>query len=797
MTRQPGQNRTSQRTIPPLPSVEDEAISLAREYGTSIVSFPAEEPQSRGDVDQNPMLMEVHEHNPERRFVIVLNSDKGSDAGPDDDFQNQRNETSPKIDLSEPVNEKRHRRNSMTRLADKQELPRLDTDMGADRTPAHHRSKSTASATRPDFFSQTQPRPYGDPLLSPEVTKHGPNSRDKRYYGHGRAPSDVPKPPTRTTQPAANERSSDDRRNRHSLAPSALGRSQTVVETGRSTDWDSEHRLRDETPSPRKDVKEGPVRNRRQDWNESGKAASAHGSREHSRHVGRTPVIVDDEREQAGNSESLNGNDWRARSPSRTRTMPVSAKSDFISEGTPLNYYNQMPPNPADEYDVITHDRLKPHLPYPDDDDVIASWDGVQQGSGHDTHLYTQPIPTVVMPHISPLASGLTAANNTRVGAPPIAATNAPQSWQPHIFDLKRDGIRLDNPIGSFRRYSENIDGGQPQLPDCRRTEPVTGKMDWLTLPRTDFNICPDCYGSVFADTEYRTHFQPMLRPTGSPIACDFGSSPWYRIAWLLTLKSRKTDLHIFHQVANVMSTSRNQPCPVDRKATRNWLTVRDPCTKRPVPDFTVCYQCARTVEALLPNLTGIFVPVDSRSEPTRAICALHFTSERREFVLYFDTFETTSDKALTANQPPNVANLATDLRSFSITNECREDRPISDGYWHIMQFLPQFTVCEECFNDTVRPQLMEDSVIARNFYKEPRKLAVATCQLYSQRMREIFKKACRRNDPKYLEDKVLERMSIEQDIHGRLVKLDRSGHDDAWTDEQVEKLIREWKKWE
>jgi hypothetical protein len=102
-----------------------------------------------------------------------------------------------------------------------------------------------------------------------------------------------------------------------------------------------------------------------------------------------------------------------------------------------------------------------------------------------------------------------------------------------------------------------------------------------------------------------------------------------------------------------------------------------------------------------------------------------------------------------------------------------------------------------ECFDEVVRPQLSDDNIIARNFYREPEKLEVATCQLYSERMREVFRKACRRNDPKYLEAKVLERQEVEADIHGQLMELDRSGHYDDYVQEKVDRLIREWSKWE
>jgi hypothetical protein len=63
--------------------------------------------------------------------------------------------------------------------------------------------------------------------------------------------------------------------------------------------------------------------------------------------------------------------------------------------------------------------------------------------------------------------------------------------------------------------------------------------------------------------------------------------------------------------------------------------------------------------------------------------------------------------------------------------------------------------------------------------------------------MRDVFRRACRTNDTEYLATSVRERARKENEIHSKLLKLDRKGHDSAWTAEQVKKLVDEWKKWE
>lgn len=387
------------------------------------------------------------------------------------------------------------------------------------------------------------------------------------------------------------------------------------------------------------------------------------------------------------------------------------------------------------------------------------------------------------------------AADKARVAEEPAEEPEEPPEESPEA----EDAARQETPEAeAVRRHSKQTEAsGATGFPECRRKHPVVGLVDWLTLPRTDFNICPDCYVAVFAKTEYRNSFQPMLRPSDRPISCDFGIGPWYRIAWLLTLKNKLPDLRLFRSVADVISATQNVPCPGDRTTTRNWLTLFNPYTRQLIYDFTICPQCARIIQALLPNLKGIFIPIDPRSEITKGLCAMRFKPKRKRFVIYFDAMETASDQAFSKNEGPDIESLSQKVERIATISECQEDTPISNGCWHTMQLLRSLSVCGECFDEVVRPLINDGNVLARSFYIKPQRLPLATCQLYSPRMREIFQKACRWNDRKYLEAKVLERMDIEAMIHDKLAKLDRSSGNDEWLGEQVDKLIQEWKKWE
>ena len=290
-------------------------------------------------------------------------------------------------------------------------------------------------------------------------------------------------------------------------------------------------------------------------------------------------------------------------------------------------------------------------------------------------------------------------------------------------------------------------------------------------------------------------------RPREKKIACDFGSTPWYRIAYLLTLKNRIPDLRLFGEIDSVESdvAARNQACSGNRRTARLWHSIRNPATGRFIPDFTVCYECSKTVEVLLPNLRGVLARLDGPAEATRGTCAMHFTIERRRFTLLFDALETASDSALAVGSSPDIAALAEDIDALVSVPECREDTPLPNSRWYVMEQLPELTVCEACFHEVVEPRQASGEAgkdMARSFYL--RKLAGAnTCQLYSQRMRDVFTNACREGKLGMLEESVLERRKVENRVRNQLAKMDQEEGRSKEQDEAIEQLVQYWKRWE
>lgn len=813
------------RTPLRLAFVEDEAASLARELGGLAISQSSDdEIPSRGDINQEPVMVEVFEHNPERRFVFLPNPSQKSKPITEEDSSgsekrrsgtreytserrfvfvpkpSQTSNTTSEDDKSGSNNRRKARQENdddgagITRkyepVFDDQpdsasEHLKLDTDMREGRKPERQRARSSIGA-KPREYSARPSAKASDELLSSEAIKHGSGRREKAYYGYGTPTDSGSRSHQRSYSNLAGEGRRDKDSRRESPGPSTRKRSDSNAESNRprglstvSNGRPSESRYRESSRKDRRDTVSKPRSpTKRREESRSSDENGASFPRADRRRRNSTLVRQDQqpflipEKDRAGNSRT------------HSRPPPVPPHREPFS--TPAD---AIAINPRSSVTLpSTNDERSSYIPYTNRDRSKDAY--IPTATSKPASSQRPSTPSASMPSFPTRPA-------ERIFELPTSAayTTSGASWLVHSG---RDDRPVDSEIGSYRRYFEESNGnGTPKLQQCRRTVPVAGKTDWLTLPRTDFNICPECFQGTFGNSEYRTLFHTMLRPTDKAISCEFGSGPWYRIAWLLTLKAKRQDLQLLNQVDNVAAASRGQPCPITRRAIRYWFTIRDPYTRRPVKDFTVCHQCAKTVESLLPNLMGIFVPLDSRSEPIQSVCSLHFTPHRKRFASYFDTLETASDRALRAKGPPDGSELALRLDKISSIPECCEDSAVADVKWHFMQFLPRFTVCQECFLEVVQPKLKDENILARNFYKDAQRLPLATCQLYSARMREVFGLACRRNDPKYLEAKVIERLEVEADIHGKLVTLDRMDYDQVWKEQQVGKLIREWERFE
>ena len=138
---------------------------------------------------------------------------------------------------------------------------------------------------------------------------------------------------------------------------------------------------------------------------------------------------------------------------------------------------------------------------------------------------------------------------------------------------------------------------------------------------------------------------------------------------------------------------------------------------------------------------------------------------------------------------------------------DCRRQRAIL-GTWHYIPELPEFTVCEDCYDDVVRPlALAAQKTLARRFANPPRLLPgsgpsrcrEASCQLYSPRMRAKFRDAVLDNDFRMLESCALKRFDAELRFRDREDQLLRVPEVERgwWWEDEWRRNLETWRFYE
>lgn len=858
--RERSRSRGPRRPPPPRPTVEDEAISLAKESYKS--PRPSYDPPLRGIIDQNPIILEAavtdaeaarlhaapcpkeKDDNPERRFVYIPKSDTDSSHS-ENEAERKRRERRKESRLTpkqEPKKEERREdpRPPIERRRSRQDLPSLETrvprEVPARDIPPQFRRSASAFAATPTEKGETpkvpMPRtPTGEYFLSPEV------NRQKDYFGTvqstPRYPNDMS---ARQTGTPVDKRNSGSFSGSRPTTPSSDKRNSGNFESGRRSRRNTNEKL----TRPRQLSEEYWTRqsDRQASTHSHSDRQSGRSSRSSIHSTKRHDSSSDDDiadsdsdhrrrRHRDHDSRKLRPDtefDRTTRSQSKSNNSPIHPKP--ISRHTsPLPSPNVSPSNlpRADQFErseTFPQSRRNSSRPV---SPLSAPLESANPARLNPSTASSRPIsrpssaipiPLSKTPSAAPPASlpipparvDVYSPGETRrspalpqfddkrpSSANPTASTQPP--WQPPSFQPPSNS--LEKPAGFVRRHSEDVERGSiAPLPSCPRTTCIRGRNDWLTLPQCpSFDICPSCYDSTIAPTEFRNHFVPApFRPPETEVLCDFGSSPWYRIAWLLTRKERRRDLKLFYGLANIAANC--QPCLGKHDAIRTWHSIIDPKSGQPIRNFDVCYSCVKSIETLLPPIRGIFVRTDHHGLPgAPRVCDLRFDSKR--FIQYFDALETTADRADYDGGPPDTRDLASLARRFALVEECQGEKDLTDHRWHIITQLPEFTVCEECFDEVVWPELEERKAIPMMFNKNLQKLPKASCQLYSPKTRGIFRIAVDSDDYKMLAAKARERKVRENAFKKELVELRRQSKGNPGAAKEIERLREEWGNWE
>ncbi|KAJ5897811.1 hypothetical protein N7504_008099 [Penicillium tannophilum] len=330
----------------------------------------------------------------------------------------------------------------------------------------------------------------------------------------------------------------------------------------------------------------------------------------------------------------------------------------------------------------------------------------------------------------------------------------------------------------------------------CPRSLPVAGLQDWYTLKGlTHLDICPSCMSQI-GHSRFREFFIPSLaKPATQKTRCAFANA-WTRLAWTQMIKKQHASLEMLYQMTRPPPGS--QPCPGRVVADQTWYRVVDPETGKYLPRFHVCGSCARNVRILMPSQRDTFEHCPDVQE---RMCDFVTTSPR--FVQYVDLLDIAAARTEPSRQPDSREFISYARRKV-VLRDCRRDRPTM-GTWHYIPSLPEFSVCEDCYDEVVWPLAKTHHPIAKSFSTSmhflpgdsPNRCREASCQLYSPRMRTKFREAVAKNEFSGLKAVALRRFEAERRFRDRreeLLDAENRGYD---CEAELRKAIEEWRKWE
>lgn len=333
-------------------------------------------------------------------------------------------------------------------------------------------------------------------------------------------------------------------------------------------------------------------------------------------------------------------------------------------------------------------------------------------------------------------------------------------------------------------------------LRPCQRSVAVAGYQDWYTITGlSHLNICPSCMNQI-GSSRFRDYFIPSLpKPRDVKVRCSF-SEHWTRLAWIQTIKKGHDNLDILYHMTRLPPGW--SPCPGRNASTQTWYRVIDPRTGENVPKFTACSSCVRSLRLLMPVLRNTF---RCQSTASQSICDLAVDSPR--FVQYLDLLDGAANECeYRGLASPDHSKFVHYIRRKCDLRDCRRDRLIMST-WHYITDLPEFTICEDCYDDVVQPLAAAHQPIARMVSRSarllpgpgPTRCREASCQLYSPRMRARFRGAVLDDDYRLLESSALKRFDAERRFRDRKQKLlydESKGYD---IDVELRQIAENWRK--
>ncbi|KAJ6102496.1 hypothetical protein N7486_004923 [Penicillium sp. IBT 16267x] len=758
-------SRSVRSRWPPVPCVEEEPASLARElHGLSKLSEKpgVEGTCRRGTVDQYPVILAPNSPLPTPTTPPSASASPGLENISSDD--NSSGPRTPSPQVPDPAVRSRAQSN---------DPPRLPPSSVSSR-PQSRAPRASQQLPVPDQQPPRQRRPQ-----SPSRDRD-PRRGDFSYFS-----------PNGTHGLAAQHGTQDrgfDLNNLHTSqapAPSPLGRSNSV-RTGNSTAPTASSRQRPE-PHPGYQSDSSTTRDRLS-THVTTPPVSASSSQLQARRPPDAPTLSERIEEKLRLRHELRelGSDSDSEAPRRPRAKSISPRILPVAPAPEVH-------PPPRELSRALGQQIMP--PTKEPIRVLATPQEPKQlppaTRGRATSLITPAPPALRSSSRAPSAMVPRSMSSDEAQT----SSSRPRRANSVRFQDQPPRHSAPPPAPTQKASSPQRSTGLCVTP-CPRSLPVAGLQDWYTLKGlTHLDICPSCMSQI-AHSRFRDFFIPSLaKPATQKTRCAFANA-WTRLAWTQMIKKQHDSLEMLYQMTRPPPGSK--PCPGRVVADQTWYRVVDPETGMYLPRFHVCSSCARNIRILMPSHRDTF---QHSPEIQERMCDFVTTSPR--FVQYVDLLDIAAGRTEPSRQP-DPRDFLSYARRKVVLRDCRRDRPTM-GTWHYIPSLPEFCVCEDCYDEVVWPLAKTHHPIAKSFSTSmhflpgdtPNRCREASCQLYSPRMRTKFREAVAKNEFSGLKAVALRRFEAERRFRDRreeLLDAENRGYD---CEAELRKAIEEWRKWE
>lgn len=264
------------------------------------------------------------------------------------------------------------------------------------------------------------------------------------------------------------------------------------------------------------------------------------------------------------------------------------------------------------------------------------------------------------------------------------------------------------------------------QLPACPRAQAIsTPDRTWLWSSRVShgFLICEACYWDYFHESPESVSFQATRMDPAQQTTCSMSQ---INILIPMTRAVSYGQYSMFWHT--LQAVSQQQPCNPQGARGITWFTLpSDP------PEFDICGACmAGTIASM--RMTHLFKPKHFVGAGEARLCSFNIYGYARAFVL----LQTFAQSAYINDWRP-LANMVTDLSTAPLCPKIDQDLAKNRRWWG----WEAVHICEECYILVAKNTNLEKHFVMKGHHVAESRV----CDLYSPRMRQLYKEACQNQD--------------------------------------------------